>query len=625
MDDGDWDEFWAELDIDPDNDLKNSRELDPFSLEECHRVDSENIFYQPLVEDEIRLLTVWPGSFGDAVRCSLAVTTTTRGYEEYDAISYTWAGDGDIIDKSGRVSIASEDFPVTPNCEAVLRRVRQEWTPRIVWIDAICVNQDDLHERGRQVSLMPQIYSRAREVIIYVGEATSDIPALFKHLTWAQHNTTPGKREEIQGALARLLSRRYFSRAWIIQEVALARQATLICGSHTLSWSLVHVNNLAARGLLSALAAEDGSIPGLQAWPPAIQFKAPAFRTTGDLLRLLDLARNSRAADPRDKAFAVFGLITCPESEGFSADYTKTPKEVFTSTALWIAQRFGLPALLARTVDVVRRAPVSEAVVLDSAWIPNWTEDTFQSQDSLVPRLRREYRSVSKKAGLPITASQRDSSAIRFPAFRLGRIIDEVMKYDEESYQWFSENVIGRARDVHRPPPPWVFTIFGDYVDGRRAAETYSFVFLRKGRESPGLASEAYSQCESGFPVTFKTLGACAGWNKSSIYLLPEPDEYGKFQFTHPGTVAVFADGKSLTWLHENVNGRTTRGRFSKYAVICTADGSDRPEILRGLLYMDGASHKSVWKTGEFTFVCANEETTRCKDGGCSSDALILP
>ncbi|KAH9227949.1 hypothetical protein K456DRAFT_1765534 [Colletotrichum gloeosporioides 23] len=615
MDDGDWDEFWAELDIDPDNDLKSSLELDPFSLEECHRFDSENIFYQPLAEDEIRLLTVWPGSFGDAVRCSLAVTTTTRGYEEYDAISYTWAGDDDIIDKSGRVSIASEDFPVTPNCEAVLRRVRQEWTPRIVWIDAICVNQDDLHERGRQVSLMPQIYSRAREVVIYVGEATSDIPALFKHLTWAQHNTTPGKREEIQGALARLLSRRYFSRAWIIQEVALARQAALVCGSHTLSWSLVHVNNLAARGLLTGLASEDGRIPGLQALPPVIQFKAPAFRTTGDLLRLLDLARNSRAADPRDKVFAVFGLITCPESEGFSADYTKTPAEVFTSTALWIAQRFGLPALLARAVDVVRRAPVSEAVVLDSAWIPNWTEDTFQSPDSLIPQLRREYRSVSKVAGLPITVSQRDPGAIRFPAFRLGRVIDEVLAYDEESYDSFSKNVIGRARDVHIPPPPWVFKIFGDYVDGRRAAETYLFVFLRNDRDFPGLASEAYSRCDNGFPVTFKTLEAYAGWNKASIYLLPEPDDYGKFQFTHPGTVSVFADGKSLTWLHENSNGRTTRGRFSKYAVICAADGSDRPERLRGLLYMDGASHKGVWKIGEFVFVCANEETTRCNNG----------
>ncbi|KAF0320858.1 heterokaryon incompatibility protein [Colletotrichum asianum] len=605
MDDGDWDEFWAELDIDPDNDLKSSLELDPFSLEECHRVDSENIFYQLLAEDEIRLLTVWPGSFGDAVRCSLAVTTTTRGYEEYDAISYTWAGDDDIIDKSGRVSIASEDFPVTPNCEAVLRRVRQEWEPRIVWIDAICVNQDDLHERGRQVSLMPQIYSRAREVIIYVGEATSDIPALFKHLTWAQHNSTPGNREETQEALVKFLSRRYFSRAWVIQEVALARQAALVCGSHKLSWSLVHVNNLAARGLLSGLASEDGRIPGLQALPPVIQFKAPAFRTTGDLLRLLDLARNSRAADPRDKVFAVFGLITCPESEGFSADYTKTPAEVFTSIALWIAQRFGLPALLARAVDVVRRAPVSEAVILDSAWIPNWAEDTFQSPDSLIPQLRREYRSVSKVAGLPITVSQRDPGAIRFPAFRLGRIIDEVLAYDEESYESFSKNVIGRARDVHIPPPPWVFKIFGDYIDGRRAAETYLFVFLRNDRDFPGLASEAYSRCDNGFPITFETLEAYAGWNKAIIYLLPEPEDYGKFQFTHPGTVSVFANGKSLTWLHERVNGRTTRGRFSKYAVLCAADEDDGPERVQGLLYMDGTSHKGVWKTGEFTFVCA--------------------
>ncbi|KAF9882251.1 heterokaryon incompatibility protein [Colletotrichum karsti] len=607
MDDGDWDDFWAELGIDPDHRLENSQELDPFSLHACFAaIDNEtSSIYQPLAETEIRLLTVWPGSFGDAVRCSLAATKATQGYEEYDAISYTWAGDDDIIEKTGRVCIASEEFPVTPNCEAVLRRVRREWTPRIVWIDAICVNQDDVHERGRQVRLMPQIYSRAREVIIYVGESNNEIPRLFSYLRQPQHGSPPDSRQEAQSALAKLLTRRYFSRAWVIQEVALARRATLVCGSHTLSWPLIHVKNLAARGLLPSTPGENGGLPGLQPLPPVIQFKTPTFRTTGDILRLLDSARSSRAADPRDKVFAVLGLITCPESEGFSADYTKTPAEVFTSTALWIAQRFGMLALLARTVDVVRSVPASEAVVLESAWVPNWTEDTFQSPDSSLLRIRRDYRAVPKAAGLPITVSERDPSEIRFPAFRLGRIVDEVMAYDEESSQWFLQNVTGRARSVHVPPPPWVFTIFGDYVNGRRAAETYSFIFLREDRDFPSLATEAFSKCYAGFPITFKTLEAYTEWNKSSIYLLPEPDDYGNFQFTDLGTVSVFADGKSLTWLHRSLNGRTTRGKFSKYAVCCAVDELGGPGRLRGLLYMDGTSYSGVWKTGEFAFVCA--------------------
>lgn len=64
---------------------------------------------------------------------------------------------------------------VTKNCESALRRLREVDAWRILWIDAICINQDDLKERAQQVVQMRDIYSRANEVLICLGEASANV------------------------------------------------------------------------------------------------------------------------------------------------------------------------------------------------------------------------------------------------------------------------------------------------------------------------------------------------------------------------------------------------------------------------------------------------------------------
>ncbi|KAK1705064.1 heterokaryon incompatibility protein, partial [Colletotrichum lupini] len=275
---------------------------------------TDTAVYRPLEsQTDIRLLTLEPGEFADPIRCTLALSSTASMID-YDAISYTGASEDGAMAWTQPITLDGRAFLVTANCEMALRRVRSRGAQRVVWIDAVCMNQQDVEERGHQVRLMPQIYSRAQRVLVYVGEPVPEEEALFRFLN-DRDTTTPDlpRRLSLQQALETLLTRRYFSRAWILQEPRLLNMLQL---------------------------------------PSVLQFRAPAYRDSSDLLRLLDLARNSHASDPRDKLFAVYGLISCAQSDGIVADYTMSTREAYMQMARWIAQRFGIPALLLRSFHV---------------------------------------------------------------------------------------------------------------------------------------------------------------------------------------------------------------------------------------------------------------------------------
>lgn len=61
---------------------------------------------------------------------------------------------------------------ITKSSKRALKQVRLPDSTRDLWIDAVCINQDDIEERGAQVQLMRRIYKNARSVVVYIGEAT---------------------------------------------------------------------------------------------------------------------------------------------------------------------------------------------------------------------------------------------------------------------------------------------------------------------------------------------------------------------------------------------------------------------------------------------------------------------
>jgi hypothetical protein len=183
------------------------------------------------------------------------VTTSileTNHVPTYVALSYAW-GDPKLTHS---IILNGSLFSVTQTLYDFLlhsSKPGKENTNLPLWIDAICINQADLSERASQVKLMGSIYSLASSVKIWLGEASEDSALAMDFVEelriflfrppwrayetsriWDKPSTTPGSPNWT--ALKHLMERSWFSRIWVVQEVALAKSAEVICGEKTLTW-----------------------------------------------------------------------------------------------------------------------------------------------------------------------------------------------------------------------------------------------------------------------------------------------------------------------------------------------------------------------------------------------------
>ena len=106
------------------------------------------------VKSSIRLIRIQPGSCSDPLVCGLEITDLHNDSTSYEAFSYAW---GDTTTKV-HIECDGRDLWITRNLRDALFRVRLDDCVRVVWADAISINQDDVEERGHQVSLMRRIY-----------------------------------------------------------------------------------------------------------------------------------------------------------------------------------------------------------------------------------------------------------------------------------------------------------------------------------------------------------------------------------------------------------------------------------------------------------------------------------
>ncbi|KAK3367782.1 heterokaryon incompatibility protein-domain-containing protein [Podospora didyma] len=144
---------------------------------------------------------------------------------DYTALSYTWS-DPEL--EGGYTSLHVRDdstgtktLRITKSLHIALRHLQQEDQARVLWIDQICINQEDEDEKGKQVAKMSRIHANARNVIVWLGPAS-----LEKHSDLAMRFIP-----QMTSALASLMRHPWFSRRRIIQEVAFAQKAELWCGS----------------------------------------------------------------------------------------------------------------------------------------------------------------------------------------------------------------------------------------------------------------------------------------------------------------------------------------------------------------------------------------------------------
>jgi len=183
-----------------------------------------------LPPDHIRLIHIEAGPAEAPIRCKLQATSLHNALP-YEALSYTW---GSLEQES---SITCDGVPkrVTQNLFDALEYLRQQEAERIMWIDAVCINQNSDQERTEQVGMMKDIYQKARHVVIWLGKETSEDKAAFELLNrfenvFAEHGLVnvgplslpalglPKMLDPSWATLVRLFQRPWFRRIWVMQE-----------------------------------------------------------------------------------------------------------------------------------------------------------------------------------------------------------------------------------------------------------------------------------------------------------------------------------------------------------------------------------------------------------------------
>ena len=275
----------------------------------------------------IRLLDIAPGHATCPVRAKLLVVEDLYKAPKFEALSYVWGTPDDPVDTICNNEVVS----VTKNLNSALRRLRRADKSRRVWIDALCINQYDLDERAQQVSIMRDIYGRAKSVVIWLGLDTygyaakaisiiayaarcmteRNVPSdeiLFERESYPFFSTNgiippPGHAD--WNAVWWLYRNEWFSRVWVIQEVAQDFSASMLIGDHSVPWIAV-----AEAALLFRSKHYTESLQDADNLVQAMIVKDTIFdwSDSPSLLDVISRFSNFNASDARDKLFAVIGL-----------------------------------------------------------------------------------------------------------------------------------------------------------------------------------------------------------------------------------------------------------------------------------------------------------------------------
>lgn len=162
---------------------------------------------------------------------------------EYEALSWCWGQE--VKDRAIRIQEGNKYYrlAVTRDLTLALKYLRHPHEDRILWIDALCINQLNHEERNHQVQMMARIYSGAKQACIWLGEDTDDsttaIAFIHEIMKLENFDAISEKRENASKwqSLLLLMQRPWFSRRWVVQEIALARSATIYCGNDQIPWT----------------------------------------------------------------------------------------------------------------------------------------------------------------------------------------------------------------------------------------------------------------------------------------------------------------------------------------------------------------------------------------------------
>lgn len=365
--------------------------------------------YTPIVQErhEIRIIIVLRGDFEDDIVCEVKQVSFDDS-PTYEALSYTW---GERTDPD-EITLDRTPFKVTQNLALALRHLRHKDGDRHLWVDAICIDQDDTAERNNQVQQMAKIYKEAKHVHVWLGPANepSRIAMSFlkevnaRVLQCMTSQTDEEEKEELKGVhrwikgsyddpgykntwqgIARLWQRNYWSRIWIIQEVVFGttrrRQCIIHCGTDSIAWETLVALDRAMALIDNRCDDNEHSEVDIVQFSRGARLDLSWFIVTHGsrsrekelpLSYLLIRQGRYRATDPRDKVYALLSMVPESLADGLVVNYKWTAAQVYRMAMREMVIREKKLGVLCsccrecRNQDVLKQLP---------SWCPDFSTD----------------------------------------------------------------------------------------------------------------------------------------------------------------------------------------------------------------------------------------------------------
>ena len=386
--------------------------------------DQVTALYTPLITErkEIRLVTLCSGNFEDDILCSLS-KVSLDDKPSYEALSYVW-GDRRI---TRRIFIDGLSKRVTRNLEIALRHLRYVSRPRVLWIDAICINQRNIAERSVQVMHMGEVYTKAASVIAWLGEESNDSNLAFDALNalptdFLQH-WDPQKNAKLDmtalepkciSAIGSLFLRPWWRRMWTVQESILGPAMSLVCGNQqvtadtscSVASSYAHHSRTCCRGFLLE-HLEDDDFWEFEEGMDTLYYLSMWRNKNYDrrLVFLLARFRSRFCLDPRDKVHGLLGLCIGDEKNLIVPDYSSPVSVVYEQATFKMIEK-------SRSLEVFSQLSprsIKNNGLLASklpSWVPDWTLEMTTGQLAVLA-VRQERAALDFKASASTFTSAR--------------------------------------------------------------------------------------------------------------------------------------------------------------------------------------------------------------------------
>ncbi|KAI1745662.1 heterokaryon incompatibility protein-domain-containing protein [Xylaria scruposa] len=397
------------------------------------------LYGRDLVGRETRLAKIFPGQWKDRIQCYLILHDIDQvPRTPYKALSYVW-GSSKAVEV---INLNDHNHNVTVNLACAIRHIRNTERPIWIWIDALCINQVDIYEKGHQVALMRDIYAGAEEVLVFLGDGNDhrisrsyfaqppEPPVVFWNdardvsLLRRFHESLPSirihksqnafyaiclvrslshergiksviegtqarVRQEIFELLRRLATEPWWQRIWVVQEIAIPARATIRYGNVTAPWDMF-VRAAQARYYFLNVEAEQNKVISvfIRQVLDIEDLRSKRRKSNGtNFLSLLQRFSYRKATNDYDKVYALLGLAS--EKDLLNPDYSVSIQELYMRTVIALIRAHRSLAPLSGNLK--RKNSQSQGL---ASWIPDWGA-IFNESDSKRMVLQSVYNACS--------------------------------------------------------------------------------------------------------------------------------------------------------------------------------------------------------------------------------------